>query len=120
MWIDIVSILFVCVAANHLGLVAAMEKTVGRKLPIVNCVKCSTFWVTLAYGCNDIAAYGTVAVVLAIAFLCSWMAVWLELAMGIVDQLYLKLYETIYTTDSDDMPSADRDESDTADAVPKL
>lgn len=97
---DIAMLAFSCVAANHLGLVAAIEKVLGEEIPIVNCPKCFTFWAvllaTLFSGWNVIAA-------LAVSFLCAWSAIWLDLLMGIIDYLYIKVYDTFYpTTDTSD------------------
>ena len=42
-------------------------------------------------------------IILAVAFLSAWSAIWLDLFMGIIDQLYIKVYEQIYsTTDTPD------------------
>lgn len=116
MWIDIASIVFVCVTANHLGLIKAVEEVTGRDLPVINCPKCSSFWATLAYGCYNIATYGTLATVLAISFLASYSAIWAELLEGFIDTLYLKVYGKIYGTE-DDATAADGDEGHSAGAV---
>lgn len=103
MILEIASILFTCVAANHLGLVAAIEETAGRSIPIVNCPKCFTFWSVLVYTFSSGGAmtYGA-APMLVISFLCAWFAIWLDLGMGIIDRLYLEIYGKIYPTDSAD------------------
>lgn len=118
-WIDIASIVFACTAANHLGLVSAIEDVIGRRLSIVNCCKCASFWGVLIYGCYDIAAYGTcgIVTVLAISFLCAYSAIWLELVMGIVDYYYNKVYGKIYTT-SDDASASDADEDNSSGTMP--
>lgn len=92
-WIDIAGIVFVCVTANHLGLIKAIEETAGRELPVVNCVKCSTFWAVLIY-----TSFVTRQVIapLAVSFLASYVAVWLELTEGFIDTLYSKIYGKIY------------------------
>ena len=92
MWIDIASLVFICVTANHLGLVKAIEDTFDRELPIVNCVKCSTFWFVLFY--TMFATRDAIAS-LAISFLAGYSAIWLELFEGFIDTLFLKLYEKI-------------------------
>ena len=48
-WGDIAGIVFACVTANHLGLVKAIEDTFEKELPIINCVKCFSFWSVLVY-----------------------------------------------------------------------
>ena len=96
---DIASIVFVCVAANHLGLVSSIEEVIGRSLPIINCVKCSSFWLALFYCFTT----GTGIIdVLAISFLCSWAALWLEVGMGYIDILYINVYEKIIVGTADD------------------
>lgn len=97
-WIDIASIVFVCVTANHLGLVKAIEETYERELPVINCVKCLTFWSVLVY---MVFATRDVITSLAISFLASYTAIWLELLEGYVDTLYLKLYGKIYKNPND-------------------
>ena len=121
-------IVFSVVAANHLGLVAAAESIIHRRLPVVNCPKCMAFWSVLAYGlgCEIVAADHFVGIndmvsyhfehvleMLAVAFLSAWSALWLDLFMGIIDKLYTKLYDTFYPTT--DTP--DTDALDTADTV---
>lgn len=121
-WLDVAMIVFVCTAANHMGLIEAIEKTIHVKFPIVNCCKCATFWCTLAYG---IFHFSGIAIV-ATSFLASMCAVWLELLMGFVDTLYYKAYERIFDTTA--VTTADRHESytttkdtgDTEDAVPEV
>ncbi len=88
-------IIFSCVAVNHLGLVAAIEKVIRHNLPVLNCPKCLTFWSVLVYGlvcCDTIA---TIPTIVAVAFLCSYVAIWLELLMYIIDTLYNRIYGKI-------------------------
>ena len=100
--LDIVGIVFACTAANHIGPIPDIEAFLRRKLPVVGCIKCLTFWSVLVYG---LACCGTVAAaieaaprLLAISFLCAWSAIWLDLLMGIIDHLYIKVYDSIYPT----------------------
>lgn len=116
-WIDIAGIVFVCVTMNHLGLVKAIQTvTKCNRLPIVGCPKCLTCWVTAAYGCYNIATYTDIISVLAISFLASYLAIWLELLEGYVDTIYLRLYDKIYET-SDDTPAANADNGHSAGSV---
>jgi hypothetical protein len=105
-WIDIAAVVFASVTVNHLGLIAAVERVIRHKLPIVNCPKCLSFWSTFAYG---VSGDGVAALpselprLLAISIFCAYLAIWLELAEGYIDTLYNRLYEQIYpTTDSTD------------------
>ena len=106
-WIDIAGIVFICVTANHLGLVKAIKAVTERELPIVNCPKCFTFWSVLIY--TTFTLHDVVAV-LAISFLASYTAIWLELLEGFIDTLYMKLYEKIYSDPADDTTAADADD----------
>ena len=97
-------ILFSSVAANHLGLVAAVEEVIRHRLPILNCPKCLTFWATLGYGCSvccdSIAALpsalpAALPLLLAQSFLAAYLAIWLELLMFTIDTLYNSIYDKI-------------------------
>ena len=121
-WIDIAAIVFTCVTANHLGLVKAIEDTIDRELRIVNCPKCLTFWSALAY---SVITSRNVITSLAISFLASYSALWLELFEGFIDTLYTKLYtklytdsyETIYPNTANDEASADTDNGHSASSL---
>lgn len=115
-WSGIAGIVFICVTMNHLGLIGKLEEIMG-KLPIFNCAKCSTFWATMAFGLLDVKSFRGIISVLAISFLASYLAIWLELIEGCIDTLYLKLYGKIYET-SDDSPAADPDGGNSAGAMP--
>ena len=112
-WIDIAAIVFICVTANHLGLVKAIEDTLHRELKVINCPKCLTWWSSLVYSiitsCEPIPS-------LAISFLCSYLALWLELFEGYIDTLYTKVYGKIFTT-SDDTASTDTNRGDSSGSV---
>ena len=111
---DIACLVFACTAANHLGLIPAIQSVTRlRTLPVISCPKCLTFWSVLAY----LIGSGTgIITSLAVSFLSAWSAVWLDLLMGFIDQLYLNIYEQIYTT----ADTADADTADTTDAVPDV
>lgn len=95
-WCDIAMITFSCVAANHLGLVAAMEGVLKKRIPIVDCSKCFTFWsvlvTTYVSGWNMVEA-------LAVAFFSASIALWIELGMGFIDKMFGMLYDKIYPTE---------------------
>ena len=92
-WGGIAWIVVICTSMNHMGLVAAAERTLRRPLPVVNCTKCLTCWSVFGYqlaeGCSPLPS-------LAVSFLAAYAAVWLELLMGIIDTLYNRIYEEIY------------------------
>ena len=116
-WIDIAGIVFICVTANHLGLISAIEGVIKHQLPIVNCPKCLTCWSVLAY--LVITAHDIITS-LAISFLASYVALWLELLEGYIDTLYLKLYGKITSADSYNEATASADDGNSASTLPKL
>lgn len=93
---DIVSIVFISVTANHLGLIKAIEETFDRELPIINCCKCLSLWSVLIY--STITSRDVITA-FAVSFLASYSAIWLELLEGFIDTLYQKLYDKIYPTE---------------------
>ena len=94
-WMDIASIVFVCVTMNHLGLIRAIEEQIDHKLPIIDCPKCSSYWSVLAF--TLVTTYDVITS-LAISFLASYAAIWLELIEGIIDTLYARIYDKVFTT----------------------
>lgn len=99
-WRDIAAIIFICTAVNHLGLVSAVEKTIRHQLPILNCSKCLTFWSVLTYGVavninSSLFTLNSSIQSLAISFLSSYIAMWMELFMYAIDTLYNNIYGKI-------------------------
>ena len=121
MWIDIACIVFVCVTANHLGLIKAIEDVVKKEIPIANCPKCFTFWSVLTYGVveynSSLFTLHSSLTLLAISFLCAYLALWLELLEGFIDTLYMWLYEKNYPNTENDTPAADADSGNSAGTV---
>lgn len=107
-WTDIAWIIVVCTSANHLGLIKAVEGIIHHRLPIVNCVKCCTFWATLIFmlfqlpvSLSGVLRGGVFC--LAISFLASYTAIWLELLMFSIDTLYNHIYgKLIQNTEESD------------------
>ena len=102
-WRDIALLPLSCVLANHMGLISAVEDLIRHKLPVLNCIKCSTFWVVLFY---SIFSGIDIVLALAISFLSSYEAIWLELFFGFIDRCYEAIYATIY---KDSATSAETD-----------
>lgn len=91
---DIALLVFSCVAVNHLGLIAAAEERLHRRLPVLNCSKCLSFWTVLS---TTVISGWHMPEAMAISFACAYIAMWIELAMGFVDLMYYSAYEKIYT-----------------------
>ena len=107
-WTDMAAVVFACTTVSHLGLIAAMERVIRHRLPVLDCPKCLTFWSTLLTGVSGdgfSANPSCLARLVAISILCAYLAVWLELLEGYTDTLYTKLYDKIYPTA--DTPDAD-------------
>lgn len=98
-WSDVAMILFSCVAANHLGLISAIEKTTGYELIIINCSRCFTYWSVLMY---SLFITNSILLSFATSFLAAVLAPWIEMLMGFIDNLYNKLYDTIYPATEND------------------
>ncbi len=116
-WIGIASVVFICVTANHLGLVSAVEGVIQRKLWIVDCVKCFSFWATLVY---LIVSTMDIIASLAVSFLASYISLWIELLEAYIDTLFLKLYDKITSKSTVDPDSFDTEQGDSADSVSEL
>ena len=114
-WRVIACIVFVCTAVNHLGLITTIERIIRRKLWIIDCPKCLTCWSVMTYGIATVpcgSPQGIIAAVLqwlAIALLCSYLALWLNLIMYAIDTLYNRIYGKIedYTEENGDKASAE-------------
>lgn len=112
----VLMLIFCCVAANHLGLIQAIESVIKRPLPIVNCSKCLTFWATMAV----LLPSHNFLTTLATAFAAAYAATWAELAMGVIDTIYIKVYEQICRPEDTDTEVASisaGNRSDTSRAV---
>ena len=121
-WIDIAGIVFVCVTMNHLGLISDVEGIVGFRIHILNCPKCASFWFTIVYAVGQMgfSIIPQIPIVLAVSFLASYSAIWLELFEGYIDTLYLKLYGKITSTDNDNEAATSPDDGNSASTLPKL
>jgi len=124
-WSDIAWIVVACTSANHLGLIAAVEDVLHRRLPVVNCPKCFTFWSTLAYllacfltggdaplrgGGPITALISAVPRMLAVSFLAAYSALWLELIMYFIDTIYNSIYDQISKNNREETDDEDTSE----------
>jgi hypothetical protein len=106
---------------NHLGLVGKIEELTGKAIPILNCPKCSSFWFSLFLLLGESEEImGEFPMLLAISFLASYSAMWLELLEGYIDTLYLKLYGKITANNNNDTLAADPECGDSDSTVSEL
>ena len=98
-WMAIAAVVFISTAVNHLGLIPTIERIIKRKLWIIDCPKCLTCWSVMTYqlvtNCNPLLS-------LAIALLCSYLALWLNLLMYAIDTLYNRIYGKIEDYNQED------------------
>lgn len=94
-WFDIVALMLSSVMFIHMGLVDAILRVYGLKdknVPIITCPKCLTFqsvlWFLILTGHNIIHS-------VAISFLASYCAIWLDLLLGLMDMWYENIYNRI-------------------------
>ena len=112
-WRAIACIVFICTAVNHLGLIPTIERIIKRKLWIIDCPKCLTCWSVMTYGLTTVpcgSPQGLITALLhlfAIALLCSYLALWLNLIMYAIDTLYNRIYGKIEDYNQEDCDEAD-------------
>ena len=94
-WLDVVAITTSWVMAIHMGLVDAILlvfKSSGKRVPIITCPKCATFWSILVY---LVLTRQSIILSVATSFLASYCAIWLDLLLGVMDMLYEYIYKRI-------------------------
>ena len=94
MW-TVVMIGFSCVMSIHMGLMDAVLEVLrlqNRHIPVIQCPKCLTFhavlWFLVFTGHNIIVSLAT-------AFFLSYIAIWLDLFLGLMDYCYEHIYKRI-------------------------
>ena len=101
-------IMFSCVMAIHMGLIdAALDAfcVEDRKIPVITCPKCLTYWACLIY---LIIVSHNMTLSVAASFLASYIAIWLDLALGQMDVLYERIYKRV-SEDAEIHNEADRE-----------
>lgn len=83
---------------NHMELCESIEGVIHYRFKILSCSKCGTFWSALTYllftGHNAVTS-------VAISFMLSYTAIWIELFLGILATRYNELSQ-VYTTETSD------------------
>ena len=92
MW-GIVCIFICCCLFIHLGLGEAIEKFTCIRFVLFRCVKCLTFWMTTGYSLFFTSF--PVEASLCIGFLCAYAALWADLLLGQLANLYEKLCQSM-------------------------
>lgn len=96
-YVGVIAIMITAVIVNHMGLIEAIEKVINKKLPVLNCAMCLTFWSTLVWlSISRFKPYGWFVIVPAIASVAAYLVPWLELLFGLLSILYEKVYKKIF------------------------
>lgn len=117
-WIDVVAIITSCVMFIHMGLVDEVLALFGlrKDLPIVTCPKCLTFhcvlWFLFLTGHNVIHT-------VAVSFLASYCAIWLDMFLSIMDKCYVYIYRKL-SEDGGLFHQRDRESTGEDNALPKV
>ena len=98
-----------CVLFVHMGLGDAVCKTIRRNLFLFHCVKCLTFWTTLVY--TLVFTDYVLVECLAIAFVMSYVALWVDLLFAKISVWYEKWYESVVAkTSKRDTTNGDKED----------
>lgn len=88
MW-GVACVFISCSLFIHLGLGEAVSKTLRIRFVLFRCVKCLTFWSTLAYSLLIVKLPAEESVCL--AFVCAYASLWMELLWGKLANIYEKV-----------------------------
>lgn len=91
---DLIYIMFTAVLFNHLGLAELVTFRIKRNV-IINCSKCLTFWTTTGYSLF-LLEWGVLHSLFA-GFVLAYVALWVELALNVLNYYYEKCYGKIYS-----------------------
>ncbi len=109
MW-GIVCILLSSCLFVHLGLADAILRVMRINLPYLRCAKCLSFWSVLIYSLSVVPIRAEVSILL--AFVCAYAALWIELLLGYIANLYEKVSDNM---DAEASPSSSASEGDKED-----
>ena len=113
MVMDVAAIVIICVLANSMGFVDAVEGVIRYKFRILSCVKCSVFWSTLIY---FILMREPIVQSVATSFVLSYVALWIDLLIGYINKLYGTIYDKI--TREEETEGKDTDNKDADNQMP--
>lgn len=99
MFTQVAMILTSCCLFIHLGLGDAICKIIRYNFILFRCPKCLSFWSVLCY---LLLFNQSVIVSLCIAFICAYMAIWIDLLLTIIANWYEEIYESVGTKESED------------------
>lgn len=88
-----------CVLFIHLGLGDAISRVTRINFVLFRCVKCLTFWSVLGY---SVCIHLPLVYSVCIAFICSYLSLWIELILGKLAERYEELGKNVDAEESKD------------------
>ena len=107
MVLKVLMILTSCCLFIHLGLGNAINKVIGYNFILFRCPKCLVFWSVLSY---LLLSNQSVVLSIFIAFICAYLALWIDLLLTIIAEKYEEIYESLGAKEYEDSDGKQRDE----------
>ena len=107
MVLKVLMILTSCCLFIHLGLGNAINKVIGYNFILFRCPKCLVFWSVLSY---LLLSNQSVVLSIFIAFICAYLALWIDLLLTIIADKYEEIYESLGAEESEDSDGKQRGE----------
>lgn len=105
MFTQVVMILTSCCLFIHLGLGNAICKIIRYNFILFRCPKCLAFWSVLSY---LLLSNQSVVLSIFIAFICAYLALWIDLLLTIIADKYEEIYESLGAKESKDSDGKQR------------
>ena len=109
MW-GIVCVFISCCLFVHLGLGEAIEKTIHIRFVLFRCVKCLAFWMITGYSLFVVSL--PIEVSLFLGFICAYAALWSDIMLGYLANVYEKLSKGLESEEPARHPAARRAKGD--------
>ena len=107
MYLQVLMILTSCCLFIHLGLGNTINKVIGYNFILFRCPKCLVFWSVSSY---LLLSNQSVVLSIFIAFICAYLALWIDLLLTIIAEKYEEIYESLGAEESEDNDGKQRGE----------
>ena len=105
MVLKVLMILTSCCLFIHLGLGNTINKVIGYNFILFRCPKCLVFWSVSSY---LLLSNQSVVLSIFIAFICAYLALWIDLLLTIIADKYEEIYESLGAKESEDSDGKQR------------
>ena len=105
MYLKVLMILTSCCLFIHLGLGNTINKVIGYNFILFQCPKCLVFWSVLSY---LLLSNQLVVLSVFIAFICAYLALWIDLLLTIIADKYEDIYESLGTKEPENSDGKQR------------